>query len=219
MSAPAAHRVAPGDCLASLAARAGMPRDRVWDDPENADLKNSRDPFLLRAGDRIHLPDPDCDDSDCDTGQRHRFRRLAPPVVLKVRLLENQEPRADLAWRLLHGDDVVGEGRTDGDGILESPIDPLVPEFMLELTPEPEGDEPAVSERYRLLPGHLDPPETIRGVQARLINLGINPGPVDDLMGPLTRAALRQFQHDNDLDTTGEPDQPTRDALVSQHGC
>jgi len=61
----------------------------------------------------------------------------------------------------------------------------------------------------------------ISGVQMRLLNLGYDPGPIDGIAGPLTRAALLQFQifemKRGPEAATGELDADTRQALLSKH--
>jgi hydrogenase-4 component B len=42
-----------------------------------------------------------------------------------------------------------------------------------------------------------------RKVQAALQRLGYDPGPVDGVFGPLTRAAIRRFQQDRGDQATG----------------
>ncbi len=55
---------------------------------------------------------------------------------------------------------------------------------------------------------------SVQEAQERLETLGLSPGPVDGLMGSMTRAALREFQRRNDLPVTGELDQATQSALL-----
>jgi N-acetylmuramidase/Putative peptidoglycan binding domain len=43
------------------------------------------------------------------------------------------------------------------------------------------------------------PDLTVRGIQANLIYLGYNPGPVDGVVGRFTRSALRMFQETQGL--------------------
>lgn len=43
-----------------------------------------------------------------------------------------------------------------------------------------------------------------RAIQARLVELGYKPGPVDGFVGPRTRAAIRAFQRDNGMEQTGQ---------------
>src|SRR5436853_71779 len=52
-------------------------------------------------------------------------------------------------------------------------------------------------------------------VQADLASLGIAPGPVDGIDGPLTRAAVARFQISEGLPATGEIDLATRDGIAN----
>ena len=53
----------------------------------------------------------------------------------------------------------------------------------------------------------------VEAVQARLTELGYDPGPVDGLIGRRTRKALRAFQDEEGLDASGRVDEPTLIAL------
>jgi membrane-bound lytic murein transglycosylase B len=52
------------------------------------------------------------------------------------------------------------------------------------------------------------------GMQRRLAELGYRPGEADGILGPATRAALREFQRDRGLVPDGFPDAATRAALA-----
>lgn len=56
--------------------------------------------------------------------------------------------------------------------------------------------------------------ETARA-QRQLLNLGFNPGPVDGLMGPRTRAAIEGFQRERGLTASGRLDRATLDVLFA----
>ncbi|MCS6863044.1 MAG: peptidoglycan-binding protein, partial [Abditibacteriales bacterium] len=78
---------------------------------------------------------------------------------------------------------------------------------------------------WPLLIGHLNPMENtpdngVSGYQARLRNLGYNPGPIDGICGPRTRAAVRAFQRDNPpLEVDGIVGPKTRAKLLQKCGC
>jgi peptidoglycan hydrolase-like protein with peptidoglycan-binding domain len=55
--------------------------------------------------------------------------------------------------------------------------------------------------------------ESMRQVQQALKDAGFEPGPVDGILGPRTREALRNFQTANNLQATGEANQDTIAAL------
>jgi localization factor PodJL len=54
-------------------------------------------------------------------------------------------------------------------------------------------------------------------VQARLRNLGYDPGPTEGRLGPETAAAIEAFQRDRGIAPTGEIDEALLSALRSGH--
>jgi N-acetylmuramoyl-L-alanine amidase len=130
--------------------------------------------------------------------------------TLSVRLLDaDGEPLADEPY-VLEIDGQHTEGRTDSDGLVEISIAPDARHGTLRLTER--------RQTHQLELGHIDPIESISGVQARLNNLGFDCGEVDGRLGPQTAAALRQFQSASDLEATGTLDDDTRQALQDSHG-
>ena len=55
--------------------------------------------------------------------------------------------------------------------------------------------------------------EKVKGLQEALQAKGMDPGPVDGIMGPKTTAALKAFQKDQKLTESGRLDDQTRDKL------
>lgn len=55
--------------------------------------------------------------------------------------------------------------------------------------------------------------EQVRAIQQALEEKGHTPGDIDGIMGPKTRAALRQFQTAEGMEPTGRPDAKTLTAL------
>jgi peptidoglycan hydrolase-like protein with peptidoglycan-binding domain len=55
--------------------------------------------------------------------------------------------------------------------------------------------------------------EQVKSVQKALQDKGMDPGPVDGIMGPKTMAALKAFQKDQKLPESGRLDDQTRDKL------
>lgn len=55
--------------------------------------------------------------------------------------------------------------------------------------------------------------DQIRQLQQSLQEKGADPGPVDGIMGPKTRAAIEQFQQQQGIAATGQPNQQTLEAL------
>lgn len=84
---------------------------------------------------------------------------------------------------------------------------------------EPDGQPREQMWEQTLLLGCLDPVGTIAGTQARLANLGFNPGPVDGIQGEMTEAAVRRFQRAHGLSIDGIAGPITRGELEKRHGC
>jgi peptidoglycan hydrolase-like protein with peptidoglycan-binding domain len=55
--------------------------------------------------------------------------------------------------------------------------------------------------------------EEVKNVQKALQDKGMDPGPIDGVMGPKTMAALKAFQKDQKLTESGKLDDQTREKL------
>ena len=55
--------------------------------------------------------------------------------------------------------------------------------------------------------------DEVRATQKALQDKGMDPGPIDGIIGPKTVAALKAFQKDQKLTETGRLDEPTREKL------
>jgi peptidoglycan hydrolase-like protein with peptidoglycan-binding domain len=51
--------------------------------------------------------------------------------------------------------------------------------------------------------------EQVKNLQKALQDKGVDPGPIDGILGPKTTAALRNFQKDQNLPQTGRMDRET----------
>jgi N-acetylmuramoyl-L-alanine amidase len=203
------HTISQGECLASIARQYGLLADTIWTHPQNDQLREQRtDPHVLLPGDVLFIPESQERRESGATESRHRFRRLGLPARIRVRFLQEGEPRANEPFQLVI-DGRHYEGETDADGWLEHPIPPDARHGQVILVD--------TGEEYTLDLGHLDPVDEVTGVQQRLQNLGIYSGEVDGEMGPATEDALRLFQQDHDLEPTGQLDDATRDALREGH--
>lgn len=204
------YLVEQGDCVSSIAYEAGLLWETIWNHPANSELKTKRkDPNVLLPGDKMFIPELKPRQEPRATGATHVFQMKGVPVKLRVRLLKNNKPRANIKY-LLDVDGVVKQGETDGDGWVEAKIAPDASHGKLTL--------PDTQEEYPLLLGHLDPIDSISGVQARLRNLGYYGGPADDQMSEKLVVALKAFQKKNELKETGQVDASTQSALKSAHG-
>lgn len=239
------HTVQAGDCVSSLAFENGLPWETLWNHSNNAELKLKRkNPNILKRGDILHVPDLRPGEQPRATEKKHKFKLKGAPVELRLRIMEiprlnptrgpserntsqqdrerasgpvqpardpQEEPRSNLPYTLLI-DGKIFDGKTGIEGMIECEIPPNARQGKLILEPGTPGEF-----TIDLRIGCLDPVEEIAGAQARLNNLGFKCGAVDDILGPRTKAALRDFQVSRGLEASGELDKATINELRAAH--
>ena len=172
-------------------------------------MKQERqNPDVLLPGDRVFIPDKGDREETGATEARHRFVARTTGVRLELAVRFENEPVRNATYTLRVGDRET-TGTTDGDGVLREDIDAAATRGHLRLQDPPL--------EWELEIGHLDPVSEVSGVQSRLNNLDHPCGDPDGLMGPRTRASLRQFQSRHGLPVTGQIDGATRAALKKAH--
>lgn len=131
----------------------------------------------------------------------------APPTE------EEQEPIKNAPYVLEIDGLRVDEGKTDGEGYVEIPIQPNAREGRLTVNKgEPE-------EQIIMLDlGAMAPVDEIAGVRKRLANLGFFCAPEGEETDDL-EIALSKFQEQNSLTVTGKIDDTTKAKLKDLHGC
>lgn len=197
--------IGPGDCLASLAAKYGVPWQTIWDHPDNADLKAKRqDPHALLPGDVVVVPDLRPKQESGATETRHSFRRKGETPVLRVRLLKAGQPRANEKFRIVI-DGSWQEGRTGPDGMLEVKVPAGAQGGAVHIGPPDQQDI------YHFQLGHLDPLDTDSGVRQRLTSLGY-------AVGEDPSAAIRAFQAAEGLTESGQADAAMQAKLKERFG-
>jgi hypothetical protein len=205
------HNVKHGDCISSIALQNGLFPGTLWNHPDNANLKSLRkNPNILNTGDVVVVPDPEPKQLQGATDARHRFVRKGVPEMLHLQIEDEEGEPVDGAEYTIDLDGRIIEGVTDADGWINEPIPPDANGGTLEVMVENELHE------HELQLGYLDPIEEMTGVQARLQNLGYECAVNGDLDEP-TKEALKMFQLTHGLESSGEPDDATRNALVEEH--
>ncbi|MBN2563416.1 MAG: peptidoglycan-binding protein [Phycisphaerae bacterium] len=202
-----------GDCISSIAKNTGHFWERIWNDGANSELKSVRkDPNVLLPRDRVTIPEIRPKQEPGETEMRHRFVRRGEPAILRMRILIEDEPVANAPYKLtIDGQDQ--EGTTDGDGGVQIPIPGNARSGTLTV------DAPDQTLVFPLSLGRIDPVTEPSGVQGRLNNLGYACGRLDGIIGPKSKAAIRQFQLANGHpNPSGEVDEQTRALLVEKHG-
>jgi len=231
----ATYTVRQGECLASIAHKFGIHDWRtIYDHPANAAFRRKRrNPNVVYPGDQIYVPPRENRNEVAATEQRHRFKlKRAKTLVRIVAEDDAGRPLADKPFELTVADHTY-RGRTQGNGLIEQEItaDSERGSLIVWLDEPDEGSaggetadsgDDAAAEgdhcyTWTLALGHLDPEDTITGVQARLNNLGFPCGPVDGILGPKTGDALKAFQRHAGLVPSGQMDDETRRRLREAH--
>lgn len=206
------HEVREGESLNSIAFEYGFTWKYLWDLPENKSIKDKRgDPNVLYPGDEVFFPDKEEKQESGGTEARHKFELPGVPFVVRIMLLDTRhEPLAGAEW-YFEIDGVRTETKlTQADGRIEQKVSAKASSVVLYIN----GRRMPLKQRF------LNPANTVTGIQQRLANLGYEVGPVDGVLGPRTRAALRRFQIDeegHELEPTGEPDEKTIKRLRQLH--
>lgn len=204
------HVVNQGECLNSIAAGNGFFWKTIWNHPDNADLKDQRkNPNALLPDDVLVIPDKQVKEESCATEQSHKFKRKGVPAVLKIRLLNNGQPRKNYGWKANLGG-TWQEGKTDADGNLEIKLAPQCDGGILRLE---DGTE------YTLGLRELDPVDTTSGVQGRLTNLGYDCAAADGKQNETTTEQIKQFQADYELKVDGTISEEFCAKLKEVYGC
>lgn len=215
---PESHTVKQGDTLGGIARAHGFASWReIYDDDNNAELRRLRpNPALLYPGDTVVLPERRAEPRPLPTQKKNRFVARTPPRILRLVVRgPDGEPLAGSRYELRAIPRSL-EGTIPASGEIEHAV-PADLESVDLFVWGSGAERPSFQWTLRL--GHLDPIDTVSGIQARLNNLGYDAGPADGIDGPLTRAALRAFQEHHDLPTTGEPDDTVRAKLAEAYGC
>jgi len=205
------HVIEQGECLSSIAAEYEFDWKLIWKHGQNATLKQRRkNPNILLPGDELFVPIREKKEESRNTDKRHTFVKKNAPTRLRIRLLNSGKPLVNEDYELSISGQKL-KGTTDSTGLMQETIPPDACSASLILGKE---------KREILLDvGHLDPLNSISGMQARLNNLGYDCGAVDGIVGPITRSALKSFQETYQLNITGEADSATLDKLKGEYGC
>lgn len=198
-------RVGEGESTSSLAKKNGFFWETIWNHPENAELKAKRkDPNVLDPDDMIFIPEKIQKNVSKGTEQEHVFTLKGEPCKIKLKMMKFGKPRANEKYTIeLNGK--ITEGTTTGEGEIEHFIPGETATGQLIFS---DG-----LEVYPLRVGHLNPIDTIKGVQQRLNNLGYMCGAEDGNPSDKLTEALKKFQSEYKLKESGEIDSATKAKL------
>jgi N-acetylmuramoyl-L-alanine amidase len=220
------YTVESGDCMSSIAYENGFFWQTLWNHPSNAALKAQRkNPNVLMTGDIVHIPDLTVRNEPGATEMTHKFMLKGVPEKLRMQLLDaNHKPRANLAYIIVI-DGNSRRGKTNGNGELTESIPPnaktgkltFTPTAALDKTGKPVPGTPKKQVMVLQL-GNLNPLSEVSGLKARLANLGLYKGPIDENLDDATKQAIRAFQTKKSLPVTGVADDATKTLLQKIHG-
>jgi N-acetylmuramoyl-L-alanine amidase len=195
-----------GDCTSSIAFEHGFFAPTIWNDAANSALREQREDMnVLAAGDVVTIPDKREKEEPIETGRLHEFKRRGTPARFRLQVMNVDQPRADVAFKLRIDDKITQEGTTDADGVIDVPLPPNAKRGLLTIE----------EAQYELRFGALDPVTSDLGARQRLANLGFlckPDAPEQDL-----RAALEAFQSQHELSVTGVADDETQQKLLGEH--
>ncbi len=105
------------------------------------------------------------------------------------------------------------EGRSDGEGLVEIPIPLDAQKATITFY---KGEDNEIT--FDLGLGEMDSIDTVIGARKRLANMGYRCAPEGDDLDDELRDAVRRFQAEYELETSGEIDEDTKGQLVDAHG-
>jgi N-acetylmuramoyl-L-alanine amidase len=202
----AVHTVQQGECLSSIAASYGLASWRdLFDHPDNAKLKElARHPSILAPGDEVSVPDMPIRWVSCATEIRHRFATKAPTAKLRVFVRDREEKPYEGKRFVVKVGEAETNGQTAAGGLVEVDVPMTAREARLQVWVGDDPDDPEPDIDRELAIAHLDPVESVSGVQGRLLNLGYKPTTSGTLDAP-TIAALKTFRAKKGLPEVEKP--------------
>jgi Putative peptidoglycan binding domain/LysM domain len=211
------YTVKQGDHLSGIAKSFGLPRDKIWNDSNNAALRAKRvNPNVLFPGDQLYIPDLAASEYARPTDVMHKFKVNSQRVKLCLVLEDIYEKPISGAPCLLRLGSKSVEVTTDGTGRLQQDIPADLRNASLTiLAPQTPFEGTMIPMKI----GDLDPVDQTTGQQARLNNLGYFAGEVGGTDVEALESAVEEFQCDQNLTVDGICGPQTQTKLKQVHGC
>ncbi len=218
------YTIQQGDTLLRIAKQFGLSGSKaLYMHPSNAAFRQLRpDPNLIFPGDQINIPDSQPSAFSGLPDRRHVFVHSESggpeKETLRLDLKDSDGQSLSGVRATFSAGGQTLESTVSNDGILE---------FDLTECTETEGElqiftsveSAAPSHRFQLQFAHLDPIDTISGIQARCNNLGFACGAVDGTYGEATSQGVKAFQAAHGLAVDGDPGPKTKARLQKAYGC
>ena len=234
------HTIHDGEWVGAIADQYGYSdwEKQVWKNRKNAGLRSKRpDPRVLAIGDKLFIPPWEEKKENAPHEKTSKFKLGGPKTLLRLKLLDPvNKPLKYMPYELTvnaPGTSVPfkqAAQKTDEDGGIEETVPISTQSVELLLVDLGQKVELKVGGLSPLAPNEKE--VKTRAAQERLCALGFGPVPVDGNWGPVTSAAIRDFQkfckdHKDDGDPTitgageidGELTDKTLDALKKRYGA
>ena len=184
---------------------------RIWDAPQNAELRAIRDPMILAPGDNVFIPDPEPKSVSARAGSTVRYTvKRRKPVFLRlvVHGVDGKElPKG--TWFTLEVGTLRIRHQLDEGGLLVVEVPYSESRATLYID----------NYEYELDLGHLDPIETVRGWWARLVALGFLADAPQTIPSENAIRAVLHFQLHYKLKADGIVGPETTRKLKQVYGC
>lgn len=207
---PKEHKVKSGECLSSIAHLYGFHNWRlIYGADENRKLREDRpNPNVLHPGDIVVIPEKNPKSRGVATGKIHKHVLKRAKWHFRLILRNHRGELLDgIPYELAIDGAKSMEGVTSQNGLIDCEVPPGAH----------RGELRVLGQVHPVALGGLDPVTRISGVQARLANLGFDPGTIDGRYGPRTASAVYAFQVSQRLEATGKADDKTRKQLLKVH--
>jgi hypothetical protein len=188
------YTVADGDTIFTIAEHFHFSYwETIYYHADNAQLrKDCPDPFRLKAGVSVAIPDRQNRVIELETDKRHTVtvRKLRVPCRL-VLTNDDGKPLADVRYRLSAGGHDFS-GRTSDEGVIEQEVPTNTKKGTLSLQ---FGDgEDSIASFEVIFTHGLPASDRIRQLQYKLNLLGFDAGPLDGELNDETKEALMAFK-------------------------
>jgi hypothetical protein len=200
--------------MGSIASKCGFDSWRpIWELPQNSELRQERpDPNLLFEGDQVWIPDVETKHEPAHTDAKHTYVVQTDKAKLRIRIIDVDsyiQAFGPIPYTFETEDGTSESGQITREG----------QEIQVALRLRTQWGTLQIGDIQTISIGGLDPIGTVSGMQARLQNLGFDPGPIDNIAGPLTARAVRHFQQRYTLKVDGIIGPQTRGKMREVYGC
>ena len=218
------YTVKQGDTLLRIAKQFKLDSSKaLYMHADNAAFRSLRpNPDVIYPGDVLNIPEKPTNVFSAQTNRRHRFvvcqEDEPEQETLQMTIKDSSGSfLANAKVELKIGEQIL-KSVTDKKGNLAITLpETEATEGELSVYSDETSAEP--SHQLTVQFAHLDPIDTLSGIQARCNNLGYFCGTVDGVMGNNTRKGIMAFQAANGLTKDGEPGPKTQRKLLKQYGC